>query len=133
MSYYNYHWSQSNGWHLAFSCWDSLHYCMVFFFLWANILKLPPKIVLIKKSRVEGFSLNYFAFSFTGYTYYTIYLTLGRFSNLKGAGTVVIADLIFIYHTVFMIIIQLIQCIIYHVYWTSHRKGQINSPIILLS
>lgn len=88
---------------------------MVFLVLWSNLLKLPSKIVIIELSRVEGFSLNYFAFSFTGYTYYTIYLTLGRFTDIKGAGTVVIADLIFIYHTVIMIIIQLIQCITYDV------------------
>jgi hypothetical protein len=76
--------------------------------------------------RVEGFSLNYFAFSFTGYTFYTIYLSIGAFTDLEGAGTIVIADMVFIYHTVFVIIIQLIQCIIYQVIFALFRREKIN-------
>lgn len=75
---------------------------------------------------MEGFSLNYFAFSLTGYTFYTIYLTVGAFTHLEGAGTIVIADMVFIYHTVIVIIIQLIQCIIYEVISSLSRKAKIS-------
>lgn len=77
---------------------------------------------------MEGFSLNYFAFSLTGYTYYAIYLSVGAFTDLQGAGTIVIADLFFIYHTVLVIAIQLTQCIIYEVLPNILRKERTGWP-----
>ena len=63
--------------------------------------------------RVEGFSLDYLVLNITGYTFYTIYSSVGYFTDITGAGTVVIADLFFVYHAGVMTIIQIIQCCIY--------------------
>jgi hypothetical protein len=62
---------------------------------------------------VEGFSLDYLVFNISGYTFYTIYSSVGYFSDIGGAGTVVIADLVFVYHSMLMIAIQVVQCCIY--------------------
>lgn len=62
---------------------------------------------------VEGFSLNYLVMNISGYAFYGIYTTLGYFYHEEGAGTVVIADLVFVYHAIAMVIIQTIQVIIY--------------------
>lgn len=42
-------------------------------------------------------------------------MTVGYFTDIKGAGTVVIADLIFVYHAMLMVTIYAVQCIIYPV------------------
>ncbi len=52
-------------------------------------------------------------FNITGYTFYGIYSSVGYFTTIEGAGTVVIADLIFVYHSILMVIIETIQCFIY--------------------
>jgi hypothetical protein len=62
---------------------------------------------------VEGFSLNYLVFNIFGYTFYSIYNTLGYFFHMKGAGTVVIADLVFSYHALFICGVLAIQTMIY--------------------
>jgi hypothetical protein len=64
---------------------------------------------------VEGFSMNYLTLNITGYSLYTIYLSAGYFTHLSGAGTVVIADIIFVYHAMFFIIVHSIQAVIYPV------------------
>jgi hypothetical protein len=48
-----------------------------------------------------------------GYVFYAIYSTFGYFFKDPGAGTVVLADLIFIYHGLLMVIIWAIQAAIY--------------------
>lgn len=54
----------------------------------------------------------------SGYMLYTIYMNIGYFTHIKGAGTVTLSDLIFVYHTMLMMILYTIQCIIYPVkYW----------------
>jgi hypothetical protein len=62
---------------------------------------------------VEGFSMDYLAFNISGYTFYAIYSSVGYFTDIPGAGTVVIADLIFIYHAIVMMTVKVIQCFIY--------------------
>ena len=48
-----------------------------------------------------------------GYILYGIYSTVGYFTTISGAGTVVLADIIFVYHAITMVIIQTIQACIY--------------------
>ncbi len=48
-----------------------------------------------------------------GYTFYSIYSTLGYFFHAKGAGTVVVADLFFAYHALFICLVLGIQACIY--------------------
>jgi cystinosin len=67
----------------------------------------------ISYKRVEGFSLDYLMFNISGYALYSIYSSIGYFTTIKGAGTVVIGDLVFVYHSVLMVIIQIYQCTIY--------------------
>lgn len=67
----------------------------------------------LKKFSVEGYSLNYLVLNTFGYTFYSIYSTLGYFFKMKGAGTVVIADLFFAYHALFICIVLGIQACIY--------------------
>lgn len=64
---------------------------------------------------MEGFNLDYLVFNISGYTFYTAYSSIGYFTDVDGAGTVVIADLIFVYHSMLMIAIQVVQCFIYEV------------------
>ena len=63
--------------------------------------------------RVEGYSMNYLTMNISGYLFYGIYSTLGYFFEFKGAGTVVIADLVFVYHALLMCFILSIQAFIY--------------------
>lgn len=42
-------------------------------------------------------------------------MTLGYFTTIKGAGTVVLADLLFVYHAMLMMILYGIQFVIYKV------------------
>lgn len=63
--------------------------------------------------RVEGYSLNYLVMNISGYLFYSIYSTLGFFFKVKGAGTVVVADLIFVYHALLMCLVLSIQACIY--------------------
>lgn len=53
--------------------------------------------------------------NFSGYLLYTIYTSLGYFTKIKGAGTVLLPDLLFVYHAMFMLLLFLIQFIIYPV------------------
>lgn len=57
--------------------------------------------------------MNYLAMNISGYLFYGIYSTLGYFFEFKGAGTVVIADLIFVYHALLMCFILSVQACIY--------------------
>jgi len=68
--------------------------------------------------------MDYLAFNITGYTLYTIYSTFGYFTDLQGAGTVVIADLVFVYHTMLMMVINIAQCWIYSVRKLANQKGK---------
>jgi hypothetical protein len=77
--------------------------------------------------------LDYLVFNISGYTFYTIYSTAGYFTDIKGAGTVVIADLIFVYHSVAMVAIQTIQCFIYEVCVGGFREERTRYPGLLLS
>ncbi len=69
----------------------------------------------LHRFRVEGFSLDYLILNICGYTFYGIYSTIGFFTDIKGAGTVLLGDLIFVYHAIPMVIILAIQCVIYPV------------------
>lgn len=51
----------------------------------------------------------------SGYLLYALYMSIGYFTDIKGAGTVVLADLLFVYHAMFIMIVFSIQCIIYPV------------------
>ena len=57
--------------------------------------------------------MNYLVMNINGYIFYGIYSTLGYFFKFKGAGTVVIADLIFVYHALLMCLVLSIQACIY--------------------
>lgn len=75
--------------------------------------------------RVEGLNLSYFALNFNGYAFYTIYSSVGYFiPEVKGAGTVVIADLIFVYNAMAMMLVQLFQFCIYEVSQVNMQKGK---------
>lgn len=63
-------------------------------------------------------------FNITGYTFYIIYSSVGYFTDIKGAGTVVIADLVFVYHAALMVVIETIQCVIYEVYCDLLKRGK---------
>ena len=73
--------------------------------------------------RVEGFSLDYLVLNITGYGLYTIYSTVGYFTDIPGAGTVVIADLVFVYHGVLMVTIQVYQVWKYEVTICLYLEG----------
>ena len=78
-------------------------------------------------SRVEGYELNYLVMNISGYTFYGIYSTIGFFTNISGAGTVVIADLIFVYHAILMVIILTGQ-----VFYYPHGKNRVSGYAIIL-
>ena len=82
--------------------------------------------------RVEGFSLDYLYLNLIGYTFYGIYSTIGYFTSIKGAGTtksnfhryhpiittigtVLLGDLIFVYHAIPIVIVEAVQCCYYPV------------------
>lgn len=68
-----------------------------------------------KNKCVEGFSLNYMLLNLNGNLLYTIYTSVGFFTKIQGPGTVVLADLIYVYYAIFMTLIELFQCFIYPV------------------
>jgi hypothetical protein len=51
----------------------------------------------------------------SGYLFYGFYCTIGYFLDIPGAGTVVISDLIFVYHALLMVAILTYQSVIYEV------------------
>lgn len=101
--------------YVALHRFDHLHNSLVRILLRADLRELEVEIVELILLRVEGFSLDYLVFNITGYTFYIIYSSVGYFTDIKGAGTVVIADLVFVYHAALMVVIETIQCIIYEV------------------
>lgn len=76
---------------------------------------------------MEGFDLNYLVMDIVGYAFYGIYSSLGFFMHEKGAGTVVINDLIFVYHALFIMVIEVIQVARY-----PRGKNRINKYTIIL-
>lgn len=98
------------------------------FLLRPALRELQAQIVTIAIVSVEGFSLDYLLLNVSGYTFYTIYTSLGYFTDLGGAGTVVIADLVFVYHSVLMVAIQVYQCCIYKVPVASLSAARTESP-----
>ena len=86
---------------------------MVHVLLRTNLLKLQVEIVVLLANRVEGFPLNYVLINVTGWTCYSTYTTLGYFTTIKGAGTVVLFDFVFVCHAMLMVAIGCIQCCIY--------------------
>ena len=77
--------------------------------------------------RVEGFELNYLAMNISGYIFYGIYSTVGYFTDISGAGTVVIADLIFVYHALLMVTILTFQVLYY-----PHGKNRVSGYTIII-
>ncbi len=57
--------------------------------------------------------MDYLMMDVVGYVFYAIYSTLGYFFEFKGAGTVVIADLVFSYHALFITLVLSVQACIY--------------------
>ena len=57
--------------------------------------------------------MNYLVMNICGYTYYALYSSIGYFTDIQGAGTVVTFDLIYAYHAMFCVVIEGIQSIIY--------------------
>lgn len=60
--------------------------------------------------------------NFSGYLLYTIYTSLGYFTHIKGAGTVLLADLLFVYHAMFMLLLFLCQFLLYPVIMLSYAR-----------
>jgi cystinosin len=58
-------------------------------------------------------SLDFLVLNICGFVFYAIYSTIGFFTDIKGAGTVVLGDLIFAYHALVMVLIWLVQAVIY--------------------
>lgn len=98
---------------MAFRSLYYIHCCVVNIFLWPSLLELYVEVVTLYWIRVEGYSLNYLVMNISGYIFYGIYSTLGYFFSFKGAGTVVIADLIFVYHALLMCLVLSVQALIY--------------------
>ena len=57
--------------------------------------------------------MDYLVLNIVDYIFYMIYSTLGYFFKFRGAGTVVIADLVFVYHALFVCTVLSIQTCIY--------------------
>ena len=113
---------------VAVCCLHHLYHCLVRLLLRTALRELQAQVVTNNILSVEGFSLDYLVFNVSGYTFYTIYTTLGYFTDLEGAGTVVIADLVFVYHSVVMVAMQVYQCCIYKVRLLSLSTARIGSP-----
>jgi len=92
-----------------------LHNSLVRKLLRPDLGKLQIEKVRSPAPSVEGFNLDYLVLNISGYTFYAIYSSLGYFTDMEGAGTVVIADLVFVYHGIVMIAIEAVQCCIYEV------------------
>ena len=45
-----------------------------------------------------------------GYAFYGIYTTIGYFTDIQGAGTVLLGDLLFVYHAIPLVILMAVQC-----------------------
>lgn len=74
--------------------------------------------------------MDFIIYNIVGYTFYGIYSTLGFFFKDKGAGTVVIGDLVFIYHGIVMVAIWAIQAYIYP--WGKNRLSLTSVIICIL-
>lgn len=57
--------------------------------------------------------MDYLVMNIVGYVFYGFYSTLGYFFHEPGAGTVVFADLFFVYHALLMCLIWCVQACIY--------------------
>jgi hypothetical protein len=72
--------------------------------------------------------MDFIVYNVVGYMFYATYSTLGFFFLDPGAGTVVLADIIFIYHGLLMVFVWAIQAIIYP--W---GKNRISGYCIIIS
>ena len=77
--------------------------------------------------RVEGMSLDFLALNICGFVFYAIYSTIGYFHLTQGAGTVVLADLLFAYHALAMVLLWLVQTYIY-----PHGKNRLSRRAIYI-
>lgn len=109
---------------LGTDLWNNLYGRLVRLFLRSSLWELEIQIVPSLIFRVEGFSFNYEVFNVCGYLFYSFYCTLGFFFHQQGAGTVVISDLVFAYHSLLMVAIEGVQCFIYKVIWSKLRKAK---------
>lgn len=98
---------------MAVSCLNHLHRGLVTLVLWPGLRELHLQIVHFVAFRVEGYSMDYLTMNIVGYVFYSSYSTLGYFFHMKGAGTVVIADLVFPYHALFICLVMAVQAYIY--------------------
>lgn len=114
-----------NGIELALHCIHRVYCGMVSLLLRTDLRELQAEIVDVPTRRVNGFSLDYLVFNISGYLLYSIYSSIGFFTDIPGAGTVVVADLVFFYHALLMVAVQTVQSWIYPVLYRSCRKGRI--------
>ena len=78
--------------------------------------------------RVEGMSLDFLALNICGFVFYSLYSTIGFFfPHIKGAGTVVLADLLFAYHALAMVLLWLVQA-----YFYPHGKNRLSRRAIYI-
>lgn len=98
---------------LALRSINHLHSSVVYFLLRAGLRELHAQIVCFGLLRVEGYSMDYLVMNIIDYVFYGIYSTLGFFYKFRGAGTVVVSDLVFVYHALFICSVLSIQACIY--------------------
>ena len=72
-------------------------------------------------------SLDFLALNICGFAFYAIYSSIGFFTTLTGAGTVVLADIVFAYHALIMVLIWLCQTFIY-----PHGKNTLSKKAIYI-
>ena len=72
-------------------------------------------------------SLDFLALNICGFAFYALYSSIGFFTTIKGAGTVVLADLLFAYHALVMVLLWLVQTFLY-----PHGKNRLSRRAIYI-
>ena len=62
---------------------------------------------------MQGYNYDYYIMAVNGTIFYLIYCMLGFFTNIKGAGTVLLGDLLWTVFNACFLIIQMVQFCIY--------------------
>ncbi|EGR28750.1 pq loop repeat family protein [Ichthyophthirius multifiliis] len=84
-----------------------------------------------KKKSVQGCKLDFVILNFTGFLFYSIYTTVGYFTDnpeKSGTGDVSIQDVVFAYHACILTIVTLLQTFIYPV---KKKKLQISYFLLI--
>jgi len=82
--------SQIVGW-IYFLAWSSSFYGQV--------------VTSYRLKSVEGLNLNYQVLNLSGFSFYSIYSSIGYFTVNESSGTVKLQDLLFSYHALMIVIV----------------------------